>query len=162
MSVLMPGSKAPDVVLQTAAGEKFSLSKALQSNSLAVLVFYKVSCPVCQFAMPYLERLHRSYPEVPLWGVSQDDSDATTSFAKMYGASFPMILDEHLDSTVQYDLSNVPTTFVIAADGSIIQTISGFVKAELEELNERMAAAANIAVKPLFTEADEVPVLRPG
>lgn len=162
MSVLMPGSKAPDFALQTAAGEKYSLSHALQSNDIAVLVFYKVSCPVCQFAMPYLERLHRSYPGVPLWGVSQDDSDATTSFAKMYGASFPMILDEHLASTVDYDLTNVPTTFVVESGGKIVQTISGFVKAELEELNDRMAAAAKSSVKPLFTEADEVPVLRPG
>lgn len=162
MAALSPGTNAPLFTLATGDGKRYQLGESLRANSLVVLAFFKVSCPVCQFAMPYLERLHRSYPSVPLWGVSQDDRDATNAFARTYGASFPMILDETLETTVQYGLTNVPSIFAVTAGGKVEQTIVGFAKKDLEDLNERMAAAAGVPAKPLFTDADEVPELRPG
>jgi peroxiredoxin len=162
MPAINPGSVAPPFALATTGGSQYDIKETLRNQPLVVISFFKVSCPVCQFIMPYLERLHRSYPQVPIWGVSQDDQDATVAFARMYGASFPMVLDETLQTTVDYGLTNVPTVFVIGQDGKIKQTIVGFAKKDLEELNQTMAAAANSAVKPLFTDADEVPDLRPG
>jgi cytochrome c biogenesis protein CcmG, thiol:disulfide interchange protein DsbE len=163
MAAIIPGTKAPQFNLPTtSAGTQQDLSNALRQSPLVVLAFYKVGCPVCQFAFPYLERLHRSYPTLPLWGVSQDDSDATNAFARMYGISFPMLLDESLQSTVEYDLTNVPSIFAVTADGTIVQTIVGFAKKDLEQLNQRMADAAGVPANPLFTDADEVPELKPG
>ena len=162
MPALNPGIKAPTFSLTATDGSKCDLQAALRASPLVVLAFFKVSCPVCQFTFPYLERLHRSYPQVPLWGISQDDTDATNAFAKSYGASFPMALDATLQTTVDYDLTNVPTAFLVADGGMIQQTIVGFAKKELEQLNVAMAKAAGVAAKPLFTDADEVPDLRPG
>ena len=162
MAALNPGATAPAVSLPSTEGGKLDLRSTTSKQPLVVLAFFKVSCPVCQFAFPYLERMHHSYSSVPLWGVSQDDKDATTAFARMYGISFPMLLDEALDATVHYDLTNVPSVFAVGADGKIMQTIVGFAKKDFERLNERMAQAAGVAPKPLFTEADEVPELRPG
>jgi peroxiredoxin len=162
MVAIAPGTKAPDFSLTTMDGSQVILQQELKANQLVVLAFFKVSCPVCQFAFPYLERLHRSYPTVPLFGISQDDADATRAFARMYGCTFPMLLDSRLDTTVAYALTNVPSVFLINQDGSIRQTIVGFVKADYNEANQAMAKARGLSLKPLFTEADEVPELRPG
>jgi len=58
--------------------------------------FFKVSCPVCQFTFPFLERLHKRYggDGVTFLGISQDDARATQNFAKEYGVTFPLLLDE--------------------------------------------------------------------
>lgn len=162
MAALNPGVAAPTFSLPSTAGSRADLASTAGEQPLVVLAFFKVSCPVCQFAFPYLERLHRSYPQITLWGVSQDDSDTTTAFSRMYGISFPMVLDEALQATVDYDLTNVPTIFAVDNQGKIIQTIVGFSKKDFEALNQRMAQAAKLEAKPLFTQADEVPELRPG
>lgn len=162
MPVISPGATAPHICLASFAGETVELQNALKPGSIAVIAFFKVSCPVCQLAFPYLERLHKSYPQIPVWGISQDDKQATADFAKTYGLSFPCLLDETLSVTVKYGLTNVPTIFVVGSDGEIKQTIQGFVKDELESLNETMADLSQSERKPLFTENDDVPAFRPG
>jgi len=162
MAALTPRIKAPDFTLKSATGETLSLKEALSKSPAVLLAFFKVSCPVCQFAFPYIERIHQNNPTIPVWGVSQDDREATKAFMTMYGCTFPMALDEQLSSTVDYDLTNVPTCFLVRADGMITHTVVGFVKDELEAVNKQLAAHANADAKPLFTEADDVPALRPG
>ena len=73
-----------------------------------------------------------------------------------------MPLDATLESTVDYGLTNVPTVFAVGTDGQILQTIVGFDKKMLEQINEMMAKVAGTSVTPLFTSADEVPDLKPG
>ncbi len=162
MVALMPGITAPDVSLRSLQGGPLSLSSALSSSPVAILIFFKVGCPVCQFIFPYLERLHKAYPNVPLWGVSQDDDAATTNFTRTYGSTFPVLLDERLNFTTHYGLTNVPTVFVVGKNGQLKLTSVGFVKADLEQINEQLATLTGTPLKPLFTESDDVPAVRPG
>lgn len=162
MVALAEGTKAPDFQLTSTNGGSYSIASTLKDKSLVLLAFFKVSCPVCQLIAPYLERLHRSHPNVPLWGVSQDDKDATEAFARMYGCTFPMLLDEKLSATVDYDLTNVPSLFLVDKSGTIVHTVVGFIKSELERLNTELSGAGDKTLVPLFTLADEVPDLRPG
>jgi len=162
MVALAQGTKAPLFNLRGVAGGSHNLEVTLRDNSVVLLAFLKVSCPVCHLEFPYLERLHRSYRTVPIWGVSQDDADATVAFGRMFGCTFPLILDETLETTVAYDLTTVPSVFLVSADQVIRRTIEGFCKADLEELNQELARYAKQPVIPLFTSADEVPELKPG
>jgi len=162
MVALIEGTKAPSFSLKSIAGKQHNLHETLKSKPAVVLAFFKVSCPVCQLSFPYLERLHRSYPTLPIWGISQDDVDATEAFAKMYGSTFPMLIDDSLESTVNYDLTNVPSIFLVTQDQRVAMTTVGFVKADLEKLNRELAGLADLTVVPLFTSADEVPELKPG
>lgn len=162
MVALAPGTQAPLLALKGVDGQLYSLELTLRESAAVILAFFKVSCPVCQFAFPYLERLHRSYRALPIWGVSQDDADATSAFQRMFGLTFPMLLDEHLQATVSYDLTNVPSVFLISSDQVIRLTSVGFVKAELEQLNKELASYGQQPSAPLFTSADEVPELKPG
>ena len=162
MVTLLAGTQAPDLLLRDVDGVRYSLYQRLKESPVVLLAFFKVSCPVCQFEFPYLERLHRSYPQVPIWGISQDDADAATSFKRMFGVTFPILMDSSLDSTVQYGLTNVPSVFLVGNNKEIRQTIVGFDKKQLEQVNLELAMAASASSKPLFSSADEVPEVRPG
>ena len=58
-----------------------------------VLAFFKISCPTCQLAFPFLERIHSSGTGLEFTGISQDDDAATEQFLKRYGITFPVRLD---------------------------------------------------------------------
>lgn len=162
MVALIEGTKAPTFSLNSLEGTRYSLQEALRNDPVVLIAFLKVSCPVCHLEFPYLERLHRGYPSAVIWGISQDDSDATRSFAKMFGVTFPILLDESLDTSVSYQLTHVPSLFLIGKDLTIKQSSVGFVKSDLVKLNELLAESLEQPLVPLFTEADEVPALRPG
>src|SRR5947209_7650201 len=95
MAALSAGVAAPDFTLPLLQGGEFALKPALQRGPV-VLAFFKISCPVCQFALPYFERLYKSYGkgEVSIVGISQDKAADTRRFAQEFGVTFPIALDE--------------------------------------------------------------------
>src|SRR5215472_16877202 len=96
-------------------GGKFSLSGALARGPV-VVAFFKVSCPVCQLAFPYLERIFKAYSKdgkFTLVGISQDNAKDTQAFNRQFGVTFPALLDEKkYPVSNAYGLTNVPTIFV--------------------------------------------------
>src|SRR5450631_2027061 len=85
MTNIVAGSIAPNFSLLSLDGQEYSLAKEMQRGPV-VLAFFKVSCPVCQFTFPFLERLYKRYggDSVTFLGVSQDDAKATKKFASEY------------------------------------------------------------------------------
>src|SRR5262252_8759270 len=153
MPALAVGKKAPDLQLKNAEGKDFALKETLDRGPV-VLVFFKVSCPTCQYALPFYERLFRSYKNqrVTLVGVSQNNASETNAFAEEFGITFPLLLDEMITYPVSnaYGLTNVPTIFWVATDGTIELTSVGWSKPDFEQINRRMADAAVIAAAPMF------------
>jgi len=115
MPALPVGKAAPDFNLKTFDGKQFALKDALARGPV-VLVFFKVSCPTCQYALPFYERLFKAYKnhQVTLVGVSQNDAQDTAAFAREFGVHFPLLLDESSRYPVSnaYGLTNVPTIFL--------------------------------------------------
>jgi peroxiredoxin len=98
-------------------------------------------------------------------GISQDDAKATANFAREYGITFPMALDEkekNYPASNAYGLTNVPTIFLIDTDGTVRVSSTGFVKADLETIAAELAARAKMAAAPLFKTSESVPANRPG
>ena len=124
-----------------------------------VLAFFKVSCPTCQLAFPFLERLHASGSRgLRFIGVSQDGPALTTQFASRFGVTFPLLLDTSAEGYMvsnSYGLTLVPSIFVVETDGTITQTLIGFSRAEFEDLALLAGAAA-------FRPEDKPPVWKPG
>jgi peroxiredoxin len=141
------------------------LGKLMERGPL-VAAFFKVSCPVCQFTFPFLERLYKRYggESVTFLGISQDDARATVKFAKEYGITFPMVIDDENGYVVSnaYGLTNVPTIFLINTDGSIRVSSNGFDKRDLETIAENLAERKKIARAPLFRPDEVVPANKPG
>jgi peroxiredoxin len=165
MAALATGTKAPQVELKTLDGKKFSLNDEL-AHGPVVLAFFKVSCPTCQYAFPFFERLYKSYGHkgVTLVGVSQNDAQETAAFAKDFGITFPILLDDthKYPASNAYGLTNVPTVFWIAQDGEIEVSSVGWVKADFEQINRKMAEMGKMPLAALFKPGEDVRDFRAG
>ena len=165
MAALATGAKAPEFQLNTLDGKRFSLSDELARGPV-VLVFFKVSCPTCQYALPFYERLYKAYGHkgVTLVGVSQNDARETTAFNKEFGITLPVLLDntQSYPASNAYGLTNVPSIFWIAQDGEIEVSSVGWLKADFEEINRRMAEAGKIPSAKVFRPGEDVFDFRAG
>jgi len=159
MAALTAGTKAPEFELKAMDGRRFSLREELARQPV-VLAFFKVSCPVCQYAFPFLERLHKAYGNkgVTLVGVSQNDPKETAAFNKEFGVKFPVLLDpsENYPVSNAYGLTNVPTVFWISQDGEIEVSSVGWVKKEFEDIARKMADAAAASPAAIFQPGEQV------
>src|SRR4051812_5621389 len=76
--ILDPGSRAPDFLLPR-LDDGVSTLRELIAAGPALLVFFKVTCPVCQMTLPFLERIHAAR-KLAIHGISQDDDADTIEF----------------------------------------------------------------------------------
>jgi peroxiredoxin len=165
MAALRSGARAPDFTLPTIAGGRFSLREEL-ARGPAVLVFFKVSCPVCQYALPFLERIFRSYAgkHASMVGISQNGRQDTEAFLQKFGVTFPVLLDDPSNYLVSnaYGLTTVPTTLWIGSEGAIEISSVGWMKKEIEQINAAAAASSAESEKPVFQPAEAIPEFRAG
>jgi peroxiredoxin len=165
MTHIVAGSIAPGFSLKSLDNKEYSLNALLERGPV-VAAFFKISCPVCQFTFPFLERLYKRYggDGVTFLGISQDDAKSTNKFAKEYGLTFPILLDEESGYAVSngYGLTNVPTTFLIDTDGAVKVSSMGFDKKDLEKIAAELAERKKTSLAPLFRPDEVVPANKPG
>ena len=165
MPALEAGVRAPEINLSFLDGGKFSLPDALKRGPL-VAVFFKVSCPVCQMAMPYLDRIYRAYGgsgKLTFVGVSQDSASDTAAFNKLFGVTFPVLLDgKGYPVSNAYKLTNVPTVFMISPAGEIEFSSVSWSKSEILELGRKLAKVNSTPAATIFQPGESVPEYKPG
>jgi peroxiredoxin len=153
--VLSAGAKAPGFTLTDLSGKKHTLGEILERGPV-LLALYKISCPVCQLTMPYLERIVAGSLQVI--GISQDDERGTNRFLKTHSLTMPALLDREEDGyrvSNAFGITHVPSLFLVETDGTISIASSGFVKRELEAIGRR-------AGFPVFHTEDHVPEWKAG
>ena len=155
MSQLAIGIQAPDFELSTADGRPRRLSEALRQDPV-VLVFYKGSCPTCQFTFPFIQQIYSKVGSTApwtLWGISEDDPEETRAFARQHGITFDLLIDEYPYAVSSaYGLQTVPAIFIVQRDGTISLSEYGFSKRSLNQ----------VAGFDFFTPNDGLPAARPG
>jgi peroxiredoxin len=165
MAALEAGKQAPQFELPAMDGSRFSLQDALTRGPV-LAIFYKISCPVCQYALPYFQRIYKIYHEgkFSLVGVSQNDKKATAEFMKKYCISFPMLLDDTqtYPASNAYGLTNVPTSFWISQDGDIKISSVGWSRQDFEQIVEKAASVDGQAPKPVFPPTEQIADFRAG
>ncbi len=164
MTHVNTGNTAPVFSLKGLDGKDYSLPTLLKRGPV-VAAFFKISCPVCQFTFPFLERLYKRYrgDSVTFLGISQDDARATKEFAREYGVTFPMALDEKgYPASNAYGLTSVPTIFLIDTDGTARVSSLGFDKKDLETIGSELAQRKKIPGTALFNPGESVPANKPG
>ena len=97
-------------------------------------------------------------------GVSQNDAADTSAFAKEFGITFPLLLDDTTTYPVSnaYGLTNVPTVFWIERDGEIEVSSVGWVKSEFEDVNRKMAETSAMAKAFVYRPGEDVRDYRGG
>jgi peroxiredoxin len=165
MAALIAGTSAPDFTLQTTDGEQISLRDAL-SRGPVVAAFFKISCPVCQYTFPFLERVYKAHggKGVTIVGVSQNAKKDTVAFMKEYGVTFPVLLDDEdtYPASNAYGLTNVPTVFWIEPGGEIEISSVGWERKEIEEINRKAAKINGQGPTPVFRSDEKIPDFRAG
>ena len=165
MAALVTGKLAPDFTLPTTEGKKVNLHELLQHGPV-VLAFFKISCPVCQYAFPMYERLARAHKDsgAAFLGISEDGLSETKAFAREYGVTFPIAIDDanHYTVSSAYGLTNVPTLFYIAPGGEIEVSSVGWSKIDVDEVNAKLAALRHQKPPALWRKGEDVQEFRAG
>ena len=164
MSSLASGQSSPAFELIGLDGARQSLKAALERGPL-LAVFFKVSCPTCQYTLPFVERLYEQFRDkgIQVIAIAQDTARDSQDFAREYGVTFPILIDEHpYEVSREYQLEYVPTLFWIGADGKIKLVSEGFSKADLSTIHKLFADHFSLQPSPLFRPNEKVPEYKPG
>jgi peroxiredoxin len=118
-------------------------------------------------ALPYLDRIYKAYAKshaVTFVGVSQDNAADTQAFNRQYNIAFPVLLDPVGKYPVSnaYKLTNVPTTFLVSSEGEIDFATVSWSKADVEQLNRRLAAQSGVSAAQIFQPGENVSEFKPG
>lgn len=158
------GHTAPGFSLKALDGKEYSLEQLLEKGPV-VVAFFKISCPVCQFTFPFLQRLHERFAGdgVTVLSVSQNDVSSTKEFNNEYGVTFPTLVDaEGYPASNAYGLTNVPTIFLIAPDGKVKVSCMGFSKSDLEKISAELSQHKKMQAAPFFRKDEVIPAYKPG
>lgn len=153
--MLAAGDHAPSFTLQTADGSSHSLASMIEQGPVLLAIF-KISCPVCQLAMPFLQRMAAG--RLPIVGISQDGPIGTARFNQAYAPTLTTLLDREEDNYAvsnAFGITHVPSLFLVEADGAISLAFNGFSKSDLETVGQRAGIAP-------FTADDNVPQWKAG
>jgi peroxiredoxin len=153
--MLSAGDKAPEFLLDNLDSGKQALSGMLRQGPV-LLAFFKVSCPVCQLALPFLDRIGKG--SLPVVAISQDNEAATRQFHQTYGITLRTLLDRAEDryqASNAFGIQHVPSMFLIEPDGAISVVVEGFRKADLESIGLRSGVVT-------FQATESVPAWKAG
>ena len=135
VSILIPAAFAaseewaPDFTLENLRGERITLSEVLADGPV-ILDFWASWCGPCRKALPALQELAIEHADdVTVLTISIDDPRSRSKIGatmRSLGVKLPVLLDGDKTVASLYRVSSVPSTFLIAADGSIAAVHNGY------------------------------------
>ncbi|MFN8446312.1 MAG: TlpA disulfide reductase family protein [Caldilineaceae bacterium] len=113
------GYPAPDFRLKSLQDENFALSDL--RGKPVVLNFWATWCGPCRNEMPALQKASEKYAgDVAIIGVDQSEPPETVrQFIHELGVNFDILLDANNDAATAFDVTLMPTTYFIDAQGII-------------------------------------------
>lgn len=140
------GDEAPDFTLKRMNGETFTLSA--HRGEVVVVNFWATWCPPCRKEIPGFIKLQKELKGEGLTfvGVSLDQNgfEAVRPYAEKMGINYPLVVDDGSVSRKYGGVRALPTTFVVAPDGTVAFARPGFMPEQ--ELRTRL--------KPLLKRAE--------
>lgn len=154
--MLQVGAPAPNFVLSDPEGNPHPIGNT--DAPLTLAIFFKTSCPTCQYAWGFYERLHQAYTNrgLRVLGISQHDAQKTSAYRARYNATFPHLLDTGFSASRAYDPAFVPTGFLIDGRKVIIETFESWDRDKLNNLSRRIAETLGVRTEAIVTPEDNV------
>lgn len=159
LAALEPGERFPDIELETESGDRF-----VAGPREALYGFFKTTCPTSEMMWPYLDRIREIGAKgLSTYAVSQDDRADTAAYNRRLGVQLETLYDPApWNASSALGLTNVPTLFLVGANGRIRETVVGFQRPRLEDLARRAAKLAGRPAPRLFRIGDTIPLIVPG
>ena len=135
-----------DFILTDQYGNTHTLSD--YKGKVVFLNFWATWCPPCQKEMPDIEALYNDYnlnqDDVVFLGVASPrteentntrevEKDGVVSFLEENGYTFPVVFDETGEVYAQYNISALPTTFLLDKEGNIFGYAPGMLTKDIME-----------------------------
>lgn len=139
----IPGGqkKAPDFTLKSSTGGNVKLSEL--RGRVVLVNFWATWCTPCKEELPFFNTLYRRYQNLGLEVLGVNIDKVSSQGAKMstaLGLSFPVLFDPSGKTSNLYRIRSMPTTFVVAKDGTVRHVHWGFGPAEAARYESEIRA----------------------
>lgn len=120
---------APDFTVLNANGKKIRLSEKF--GKPIIINFWATWCPPCKKELPDFDKLCKEYGDkvvfmmVNLTDGRRDTVEGTKSFVSKNGYTFPVYFDTENNGAAAYNVSSIPQTTFIDANGNVYTTRIG-------------------------------------
>ena len=111
---------APDFALQDTNGKTHRLSD--YRGRPVIINFWTTWCPPCREELPSMNRAWHLIEEegIAMLAINMgEDEDTIFIFSADYPTDFPILMDQTGEVIEQWPVKGLPTTYVIAPDGTI-------------------------------------------
>jgi peroxiredoxin len=126
LTPLPEGTVAPDFALSDTDGNQHQLSD--YRGKPVIINFWATWCPPCREEIPSMNRAWQVLEQEGIAMLAIDmgeDEDTIFIFTADYPADFPILLDRSGEVTEEWPVKGLPTTFVVAPDGSLVYRAIG-------------------------------------
>ncbi|NGP45589.1 TlpA family protein disulfide reductase [Bacillaceae bacterium SIJ1] len=117
---LNEGNIAPDFTLTNLEGETMTLSDF--RGQKVMINFWATWCPPCRAEMPDMQTFYEEKDiEILAVNLTQTESgtDVVDEFITDFELTFPILMDEELEVSLDYQIRPIPTSFMVDEEGVI-------------------------------------------
>ncbi len=129
---------APDFTLKSLDGKNIKLSE--QRGDVVMINFWASWCGPCLQEMPALEQLHQRYKDLgfTLLGVNvEQDLKEAKAYLNKVNVTFPILFDVTNQVSNEYEISAMPTTYLVDRDGNLRKLYMGYQPETSEEIYQQ-------------------------
>ncbi len=129
MGVIMPKFRgdAPYFILKDIGGNTRSIDEF--RGKVLLIHFWSTRCFSCKHEMPHIEIIWNKFKDKGLAVVSvsvdKKGLDRVRKFCKDKGITFPVLLDTEGEVRKEYEITALPTSYLIGRDGKFIGKVIG-------------------------------------
>ena len=138
----IPGKvMAPDFTLLDTNGKTHHLSD--YRGRPVIINFWTTWCPPCREELPSMNRAWHLIEEegIAMLAINMgEDEDTIFIFSADYPTDFPVLMDQSGEVIEQWPVKGLPTTYVIAPDGTIAYRAIGSREWDAKELLDSVRA----------------------
>lgn len=141
LTAIPGGVMAPDFNLPDTTGSMHKLSD--YRGKVVIINFWTTWCPPCREELPSMNRAWHTIKDegIAMLALNMgEDEDTIFIFSADYPTDFPVLMDQSGEVIEQWPVKGLPTTYVVAPDGTIAYRAIGSREWDAKELLDKVRA----------------------